>query len=505
MTYADDIHALVVSAQAEATNNYVQGLLDNLESECAAHTADLNEALAQTQATLATTTASLVEAQTARDQALLALDDATDDLIVAGDEIASLNAVIAQLQAHVAQLQQQIDDLLNPEDGDAPYRPVSYASLPAAIAGMGLPTDAQYVIWNHGDQHLEQVHAALPADAVLVLPERYNADGTPKPYLIDSSKGFMAANVASVDGTGPDGLKDGSRWPIVHNSRMWFAMTRGRRGLVGLGPGAVIAPSESSWRMGRQPIKENEPDKDAFYYTTAGQKLSMAGASMKLIELVHQNPIVANLTFRSRSFDGVAYSTVGMAEGSGLKTVKRCFFDGSWRGHAGVPNGETGALSLSRGTYLIENCDFRSVNGTSPIMWNQTQGGTVRHVRSSRPEFGMFTFWRCGGVNVFEDVYTDSRQLGMNIEENQAGFELRWTRGRMTLDFAGNKFHFGINPSGGAPKIHLQDVELSGNAYTENRMTANIYTTSGVAKRSWVTSGGSTLPVSHVPSNRWID
>ena len=308
------------------------------------------------------------------------------------------------------------------------------------------------------------------------------------------------------DGVGADGLKDGSKIPIVSNSRLWFEMTRARRGIIGLGPGAVVAPSPSSFSQQAQPILENQVEGNRFQtaYFTSGATQNLNGAQTTLIGYDHARPFFANFRMTSRSFGGVSYSSLKRTGGTGQHdTFKRLFLDGSWRAHAGVPNGECGGISMNRGTYLIENCDLVSVNGGSPIMWNNNGGGNVRNVRSTRPDIGMWTFWRCGGTNIFENCYVASRQTGINIEENLAGFELDWTEGSFTLEYSGNKFHFSINPAGGAPKIALHGVDVSRNAYTSNAMTANIYTTSGVAKRSWITCD--TLPVSCVPSNRWID
>ncbi len=174
-----------------------------------------------------------------------------------------------------------------------------------------------------------------------------------------------------------------------------------------------------------------------------------------------------------------------------------------------MPNGETGAMTLNGGQYLIENCDLvtpsQGYAGGSPMMWNNNTGGTVRNVRSAGTRGGMWTFWRCGGVNTFENVHILAGQTGMNLEELLNGFELDWTGGSMEvgLGYSGNKFHFGINPVGGPPRISLSDVTISTNAYTAGALTLNIYTTYGVAKRSYITCN--TYPVSCVPGAAWIN
>lgn len=394
---------------------------------------------------------------------------------------------------------------------DENFRPVSYANLADARAALDAPANANYVMWTFGNRDLESVFANdLAEDDILVLPERE------APYLIDSSKGFMAADVKEVDATGADGLKNGTRSPIVSNSRLWFEMARARRGILGLGPGAVVAPSASSWSQGRQPITQNEPAGQQFQraYFTNGGTMNLVGAQETLLGFAHAQPFFANFTLKGRSFGGVSYSGLKRTGGTGVHNVlKRVHFDGCWRAHAGVPNGECGGVTLNGGTYLIENCDFSPVNGGSPIMWNNNMGGAVRDVRSPRPDVGMWTFWRCGGRNVFENVYIDGRQLGMNLEETRAGFELDWTGGALTLDYPGNsKFHFGVNPSppsstgiaGGPPRITLKGVTCSPNAWTEaGYMTVNVYTTYGIAKRSYISCD--TLPVSCVPASAWVN
>lgn len=392
---------------------------------------------------------------------------------------------------------------------DALYRPTSYASLAEARTALGAPTDANYVMWNNAWTHIEQAFAALSPNDILVLPERE------EPYLIDSSNGFMAAGVVEVDGTGPDGLKDGSRVPIVSNPRLWFEMSRARRGVLGLGQGAVIEPSNSGWTAPPQPIMEDEPVGQQFQkaYFSNGTSQNLVGAQTALMGYESANPFFANFTIKGRTFGGIAYSGIKSSGGTGsMTTVKRIHFDKCWRSHAGVPNGETGALTLNRGMYDIANCELTpptdSVSGGSCIMWNNNTGGSVRHVRAGQTNLpsnlgGMWTFWRCGGVNVFEDVHIHARQSGMNIEENLSGFELDWTGGSFTVNYPGNRFHFVGNPTGGAPKVNLTDVDISPNGFTPGSLVYNVYSTPGVAKRSWITCNNK--PVACVPSSNWIN
>ncbi len=390
------------------------------------------------------------------------------------------------------------------------FRPVSYSSLAVAREALDAPANANYVMWQWGNTDLETVFANYLSDNdILVLPERA------EPYLIDSSKGFMAAGVKEIDGAGADGLKDGSRVPIVSNPRLWFEMSRARRGILGLGPGAVIQPSASAWRQGPQLILEDQPAGDQFQriYFQSGATQNMVGAQNGLIGFEHSNPFFANFTMRGRDFGGVSYSALKKTGGTQqTQTFKRLHLDNCWRAHAGVPNGECGGITMNGGTYRIENCDLQGPDGGSPLMWNNNTGGVVRNVRSAKPKVGMWTYWRCGGVNTLENVYIEGRQLGMNLEELRAGFELDWQRGSFSIDYPGqSKFHFGCNPAppsstgiaGGPPKITLRGVTVSPNAYTAGAMTVNVYTTYGVAKRSYISCDS--LPVSCVPASAWVN
>lgn len=392
---------------------------------------------------------------------------------------------------------------------DALYRPQSYATAAVAFAALGIPANTPRVMWNPEWTHLEEAHAAMSADQILVLPER------DEPYPIDTSNGFMAAGVKEIDGTGSNGRKNGSRVSVVSNPRLWFEMTRARRGIVGLGPGAVIEPSSSGWSAPPQVILQNEATGDQFMraYFENGTTQNLVGAQNGLIGYEHPNPIFANFTLKGRSLGGVAYSGLKRSGGTGaVTTFKRVHFDKCWRSHAGVPNGETGGLTFNGGGYLVENCDLTtptdSVSGGSCVMWNNTTGGAVRNVRADVTNLpsnlgGMWTFWRSGGVNTFENVHIHARQTGMNIEESRAGFELNWTGGEMTVNYPANRFHFAMNPTGGAPKITLTDVEISPNAYTPDALVLNVYSSPGIARRSLIACNN--MPVSCVPSSNWIN
>ncbi len=370
-------------------------------------------------------------------------------------------------------------------DPDAIYKPISYSSLTEARAALGAPADANYVMWNHDGQHLEQVFASLGANDILVLPERA------QPYPLDSSNGFMASGVKEI--TGPND----TRTPIVSNGRLWFAMARARRGIIGLGPNAVIEPTNSGWTAPAQP-------KPLYWYDTSGvQRAELVGAQNKLIEAAHNQPFFGNFTLKGRDFGGVAYSGLSTPSGS-TSVTKRIHFNESWRGFAGIPNGETGGLTFLSSDYTIENCLFNPhpTWGPSPIMWNRTTGGVMRNIKVTQHSIGMITFWRCFGVNIFENVFTEGHKIGINLEEEEAGFELEWTGGAMHLLDGQAGFHLNINPSGGSQKITLTNVDISLNGYTAGALSAHVYGTSGVQKRSDVTWNGGTI--SYLPGSNWI-
>ncbi len=400
--------------------------------------------------------------------------------------------------------------LLDAPDPGSIYRPVSVGTLAEARELCGAPTNANYVVWNSTWTNLQQAFLALGSNDILVLPERRDSSGVPIPYLIDSQYGFMAAGVKEVDGVGSDGKKNGSRVPIVSRNNLWFAMSRAPRGIIGLGPGAVIAPSVSAWTRQAQPILQDQTagNQTMLRYMLDGTTGEMYGVQEKLIECEHADSFFGNFVLQGRDFGGVAYNGIVAAPPSGGKTkVMRVGFDGCWRGHAGVPNGETAGLAVTRAQYVIESCDFVSTGGPSPIMWNRSTGGTVTHVRQNKPNFGMFTYWRCGGVNTLTDVLMDTGQIGFNLEENLAGFTLNMNGGRMMLDYpqSNRRFHLNINPSGGSVKVNLRGVQVSGNGYTAGTVSAHVYTTAGVQKRSDITSD--TLPVAYLAgagSTSWI-
>lgn len=345
----------------------------------------------------------------------------------------------------------------------APVRgPQRYATVAEARSALNAPADANYVTWNPtwttaGLMLHEVFTKYLGANDVLVLPERVNGAGQPIPYLIDSSKGFMASNVAAVSGNLTNDVPS-TRTIITSNSRCWFEMARGRRGIIGMGPNAVVEPSVSTFKRGRQPSPIGSTQMKA--YNSSGVALqSLVGAQDALLGFDHASPFVGNLTIHGRDCGGVAYSGVRAS------TVVNVLFDAASRGFSGVPNGETGSISMGAGAlYRIENVEIRTtVNGvpvvTSPIMWNRARGGIMKNVKSGRPVAGMLTLWRCDGVNTWTDVSIDGNNQCINLEEGGASFVLNWTGGTAATT---GKYHIIGESSGGSKKVTLKGVTVTG-------------------------------------------
>lgn len=364
---------------------------------------------------------------------------------------------------------------------DNDFLPVRFTSVAQARAALGVPADANVVLADVNETRmLEEIFMGLGANDILALPERYDAFGIPRPWYIDSADGFRAAGVASISAPG------GGVTPVVSTykgqaARTWFSMARGRRGLIGLGPDVIVAPSPSSFSWPAQPY----PQTVTYTSGTTGQ---LVGSQNSLLEFAHASPFIGNLTFRSRDLGGVSYSTVRAS------TAVRVNFDGSWRGFSGIPNGETGGLLIGNGAYRIENCTLTPNGGPSPIMWNRVTGGVVRNVTCGRPNHGMFTFWRCDGTNTFENVYMDANGQVLNLEEGGANFVINWTGGRMATQ---GLYHIIGESSGGSKKLNFFNVEFVGGGVAGALCTHfYTYTATSVQKRSDITRNNG--PVSAV-------
>lgn len=370
------------------------------------------------------------------------------------------------------------------QDG-ALYRPVSYPDLAAARAALGAPADANYVMWNHDGQHLEQVFMGLGANDILVLPER------PEPYPIDSSNGFMASNTLDVFQTDQNNVPiPGTTESIVENGRLYFDMCRTKRGILGLGPGAVIQPAASGFTRMRQAESPNRMNSHKLDGSVRGRQV---GCIEKLIATGHTNAWLGNFTLRGRDFGGVCYNGIGPGSTASTTTFKRIHVDGGWRGAGSTPNIESGALSITQGTYVIENClltPHTPTTGPSPVMINSAQGGVMRNILAEEHHRGMLTIWNSSGDHYLYNVHTTGRK-GINLESNTNTFRMFWTGGSITLvDVPGyNEKHSDITP-------HYRNAADRGSIVAR---WVDVPTNTDVGMSAMY--GGGTKIVIHVPSD----
>lgn len=272
-------------------------------------------------------------------------------------------------------------------------------------------------------------------------------------------------------------------------------MARGRRGILGMGPNTVIEPSPSAFTRPPQPITEQTGGTMAAYNAAGAKLQDLVGAQDTLMSFDHANPWTANFTLRSRSMGGVAYS--------GLRTrfAKNIFFDAASRGHAGVPNGETGCIRTDNGTYQYENIEVKTTDATgarvvtSPIMWNRTTGGSMTNVKTGRPIAGMFTLWRCDGTNTWTDVIVEGDSVSLNCEEGGAAWVLNWTGGSINTQ---GQYHIVGESSGGSKKITLNNVTVTGGRDSASGALAThfySYTGTTVQRKSDITRVNPAGPV----------
>jgi hypothetical protein len=389
--------------------------------------------------------------------------------------VISLETQIDLLKREIVALKEQLGGITQP----GLFDPISYKTIEELRKGMGIPDDVKMVEWRFGDDvMLEEACMQLAADEVLVLPERKG-----KPYYVDTSLGFRAAGVTHLQ----NGPGEANKIKIENtykgrNARTWFAMVRANRGIVAMGPDAVISMSDSPFRMGQQ-----APQGQMGYWTTpsAGRPSelkTLSSATMRVIET--DSPLTtyfANLTVIGRDLGGVAYS--GLVQKSGV--AKRIRPIGFHRGFLNRPNGETGAVTFN-GRYLVENIDITGRDlvtgkrvGTSPIMINSSPGGKIKdcYVHDTVAGPGITT-WNSSGKHTWENVRTESAS-GINLEANREGFEFEWIGGTDFVDYhkgengrndrpefpdakpGGNtSLHIGVRSPYGSQKITLRGVEI---------------------------------------------
>lgn len=360
--------------------------------------------------------------------------------------------------------------------------PVSYSTLDAAKAAVGAPADANYVVWNNTwpkDRDLEDVFYSLGANDILVLPER------PEPYIIDSSEGFRASGVASITGRYGQ-LPIVNKYKGIRNARTWFAMARAQRGILGMGPGAVIQMSQSNWTQEPQIEDKGSVQADGWVspgriYTRTDGTIGgeLVGAQEKVIEAQSNRAFFGNFRMKGRDLGGVAYN--GIAANGG--TFVQLDLSGGWRGFQAVPNGETGAIASGGRTYTytIQRCvlgtrdDTGKRVGSSPIMINSSIGGTIEDTDASESVAGMLTIWNSTGKHTLKNVNARFNWgPGINLEQVQPNLELEWIGGSIWSDYYGNggkspkpsdqgtkgRMHMQINTANTSAKVTLRGVDI---------------------------------------------
>ena len=245
-----------------------------------------------------------------------------------------------------------------------------------------LPSGARLVRWRWArsrNKTVQDAVATLGARDILVLPE------DERPYEIDSSRGFRGAGA-------------------------WRAMVRVPRGIVGLGPGAVVEPSASSFRAGRQTYAD--------------------GLQEKLIESVTDGAFFGNFTLRGRDFGEVAYHGIQVT-GSGA-SFQAMRFQGAHRGWTAHAPGEAAAITAYSGSDIavrnveIDGRDPRTgvAVGTSPLMFNRNRRTVVTDTWMHHIAIGMPSWWECADIWSERMYLNDVAQApqgwspGINVENS---------------------------------------------------------------------------------------
>ena len=261
-----------------------------------------------------------------------------------------------------------------------PWMKIGPQSIRNAADLYYLPFDARLVRWpwaRSQNKTLQDAAAAIGPNDILVLPE------DERPYEIDSSRGFTTPGA-------------------------WRAMVRVTRGIAGLGPGAVIQPSASSFRAGRQTYAD--------------------GLQEKLIESVTDGAFFGNFTLRGRDFGEVAYHGIQVT-GSDA-TFQAIRFQGAHRGWIAQPPGEAGAITAYSGSRIsVRNVEIDGRDpitgiavGTSPLMFNRNHLTIVTDTWMHHTSMGMPTWWECTDIWSERIYHSDVAQAprgwspGINLE-----------------------------------------------------------------------------------------
>jgi hypothetical protein len=428
-------------------------------------------------------TAKLDAHDTALEQANDATEAALGQVRDARQEVAEARALLASIQVTVTGLRSQVATLEACEAAHPDSVPATPAAVPdrgpvafddiAALRASGLfriPASANLVRVTDGTVLND---LAIGAHDLLVIDK----DAT---VYYDASLGFMATGVGYVRGPNntllPINSKRGGK-----TINQWFAMLRVQAGIIGLGPTSRLAPTPTTWRQAAQiPDHEGTDPGRLWYDASKVFKGELQGSAEKLIESSVVGAYFANFDLVGPGdLGGVAYNGISLNNGG---IVERVDVAGAWRGFAAVPNGETGAVTVGKGTYLISRliADGRDATGkrvgSSPIMVNNSSGGRLEHVTMMCSVKGMPTIWRSSGKHEWVDVdslWTDAQAV--NLEECQPGMEFTWTGGRCWPNrnntgghpapdgLPSHGMHIGLDARG-AVKITLTDVDLDTNA-----------------------------------------
>lgn len=386
-------------------------------------------------------------------------------------------------------IQQALDNGIMPHLADR--------SADAVIPGTNTPVHVLWPSSKPDDWDMESQHRAMVDGQFLWMPERT------KPYPIDSSQGFVAADVVSYRDTfasangRPESIPINGKW-YGKTARTWFAMTRMRRGLAGLGPGTRVEPSASSFTRFPQSYDSHTA---AYYTNTAGVESKITGNQEKLIDHspngfvgttkvygVNADPYVGNFVLGSRDFgrfdatlwNGNKINATVAHHGivADHAIWQNMFFDSCWRGHGYSPNSETGAFGVGGWHDILNSTiDGTYAGKTSLLMSNHvTDGAHIGGLRVQNIVNGGLVRWQCSGKQLWEDVWLPSNG-NINIEDNDPGFDLTWVGGSI----GGGGYNVNLRSPRGSSKLTFQDVALVGGP-TPGTLVFNVWASGSEAK-----------------------
>jgi hypothetical protein len=288
------------------------------------------------------------------------------------------------------------------------YGPVSVPDVASFISrGLGSPpSDANYVMWRWATgTDLFSVFQSLGANDILVLPE------DPNPYVV--SQMYRTS----------DGTATGS------SPQTDLAACRSRRGIIGLGPNAVIAPSSS--------------------FPTYAAQTGTAGVRESLVENWTANAWHGNFTIKGRNVGGLAYHGLRLVKNNdgavervktinhygflnhepgeafgiivqnhtGSFTIRHCEVDGR-NASTGVKEGSGGIHLVKGGTVLIDTCYIHDTLGHGVAHYQRAGATTIQNTLIASPGTSTVT-----GSGINAEV-CGTQQITLNncdIEMNNAG------------------------------------------------------------------------------------